>query len=157
MQVKDIMTSKPSYCTSHWTIEAVATLMDHAGTGILPVVDELIHRKLVGVVTDRDLCLRVVAPGKYPAHTWVSDCMTVNPICCHPEDDVEIALRLMGDGRVRRLPVTDEHMHLQGMLSISDFIRCDLVDPTMLYSALRGICKRSTTGGSDTNRTVRAA
>ena len=56
MQVKDIMTSKPSYCTPYWTVEAVAALMDHAGTGIVPVVEDLVHRKLIGVVTDRDLC-----------------------------------------------------------------------------------------------------
>jgi len=68
------MTSQPSYCTPYWTVEAVAALMDHAGTGIVPGLDELVHRKLIGVVTDRDLCLKVVAPGKYPAHTWVTDC-----------------------------------------------------------------------------------
>ena len=157
MQVIEIMTSKPSYCTAYWTVEAVAALMDHAGTGIVPVVDELVHRKLVGVVTDRDLCLRVVAPGKYPAHTWVRDCMTPDPICCHPEDNVEIALRLMGDSRVRRLPVTDEHMHLQGMLSISDFIRCDLIDTAKLSAALKEICQRSSIVGDDTVHIAKAA
>lgn len=151
MLVKEIMTSKPSYCTPHWTVEAVAALMDHAGTGIVPVVEELMHRKLIGVVTDRDLCLRVVAPGKYPAHTWVSDCMTPHPVCCHPEDNAETALQLMCDKRVRRLPVVDENIHLQGMLSISDFIRCDIPGMSILYNGLKEICQRSRTINTDRN------
>jgi len=137
------MSVKPSYCTLHWTVEAVAALMDHAGTGIVPVVEELLHRKLVGVVTDRDLCLRVVAPGKYPAHIWVSDCMTANPTVCHPDDPVEIALQLMADKRVRRLPVTDENLSLQGMLSVSDFVRCDWLDTATIYHVLKEISHRS--------------
>ncbi len=134
MLVRDVMSVKPSYCTLHWTVEAVAALMDHAGTGIVPVVEELLHRKLVGVVTDRDLCLRVVAPGKY---------MTANPTVCHPDDPVEIALQLMADKRVRRLPVTDENLSLQGMLSVSDFVRCDWLDTATIYHVLKEISHRS--------------
>ncbi len=143
MQVKEIMTLKPSYCTPYWTVEAVAALMEHAGTGIVPVVEELLHRKLLGVITDRDLCLRVVAPGKYPAHTLASECMTPHPTCCHAEDNAETALQLMRDKQVRRLPVVNEQMELQGMISISDFIRCDLVERATLNDALKDICQRS--------------
>ena len=157
MQVRDVMTSKPSYCSQYWTVEAVAALMDHAGTGIVPVVEELLHRKLAGVVTDRDLCLRVVAPGKYPAQTWVKECMTSRPTCCHPEDSVETALQLMRDKRVRRLPVVDQQMQLQGMLSSCDFIRCDGVDRTLLYDTLKGICQRSCTFEAGTARMSRVA
>ena len=157
MQVIDVMTSKPSYCTQYWTVEAVAALMDHAGTGIVPVVEELLHRTLAGVVTDRDLCLRVVAPGKYPAQTWVKECMTSHPTCCHPEDSVETALQLMRDKRVRRLPVVDQQMQLQGMVSISDFIRCDGVDRTLLYDTVNGICQRSCKIEGDTASMSKAA
>jgi len=143
MQVKDIMTAKPSYCTPYWTVEAVAALMDHAGTGIVPVVEEHFHQKLIGVVTDRDLCLRVVAAGKYPAHTWVSECMTPHPTCCHPDDETDRALELMRHNQVRRLPVIDDDFKLQGMLSISDFIRCDRIDLTTLYDTVKEICQRS--------------
>jgi len=143
MQVKEIMTSNPSHCTPYWTVEAVAALMDHAGTGIVPVVEEVLHRRLIGVVTDRDLCLRVVGPGKYPAHTWISECMTQHPTCCHPEDNLETALQLMRDKQVRRLPVVDEQMCLRGMLSISDFIRSEQIEMKLLYAALRDICRRS--------------
>jgi len=147
VQVKDFMTSKPSYCTPYWTVEAVAALMDHAGTGIVPVVEELLHRKLVGVITDRDLCLRVVAQGKYPAHTSASECMTAHPAFCHPEDDAEIALRLMREKRVRRLPVVDGQMQLLGMLSISDFIRNGKMEAAILYDTTKEISERSRSAG----------
>jgi CBS domain-containing protein len=141
MQVKDVMTAKPSYCEPYWTVEAVASLMDHVGTGIVPVVQDVLSRKLVGVVTDRDLCIRVVAPGQYPAHTWVSSCMTANPVCCHAEDDVGTALRLMRERQVRRLPVVDEQMRLEGIVSISDFIRTEAADRGLIYGALQEICQ----------------
>src|ERR1700690_412337 len=89
MQAKDVMTTKPSYCEPYWTVEAVASLMDHVGTGILPIVEDALSRRLIGVVTDRDICVRIVAPGLYPAHIWVKDCMTPHPICCRAEDDIE--------------------------------------------------------------------
>jgi CBS domain-containing protein len=157
MQVKDVMTTKPSYCEPFWTVEAVASLMDHVGTGIVPVVEDVLSRKLIGVVTDRDLCMRVVAPGLYPAHIWVRDCMTPNPVYCHAEDDVETALQRMRDQQVRRLPVVDEHMQLKGMISISDFIRSEAVEMTTLYSSLKQICQRSVGIGKPEASVPRAA
>jgi len=146
MQVKDLMTAKPSYCTPYWTVEAVAALMDHAGSGAVPVVEDLLNRKVVGIVTDRDLCVRTVAPGQYPAHTWVSACMTARPACCQPEDGIETALRLMRERRVRRLPVVDDQAELKGMISISDFIRSKDVETTLVYETLREICEPATGG-----------
>ena len=143
MKVQDIMHSKPSYCEPYWTAEAVAALMEHVGSGIVPVVQDILSRKLIGVITDRDLCLRVMAPGLYPAHTWARDCMTPHPICCRADDEVEVALQKMKDQQVRRLPVVDERMRLQGVISISDFVRCEGVEMTTVYDALRQICRRS--------------
>ncbi len=144
MQVKDAMHAKPSYCEPYWTAEAVAALMDHVGSGIVPVVQDILSRKLIGVITDRDLCLRVMAPGLYPAHTWARDCMTPHPICCHADDSAETALRQMRDQQVRRLPVVDERMRLLGMVSISDFVRTEAVDVNTVYDAIKQICRRST-------------
>ncbi len=140
MHVQDLMTVKPSYCTPYWTVEAVAALMDHAGTGAVPVVEDLLNRKVVGIVTDRDVCLRTVAPGEYPAHTWVSACMTAHPACCRPEDEIEVALKLMRDHRVRRLPVVGDQMELTGMISISDFVRRKEVDQILVHEVLQAIC-----------------
>lgn len=144
MRVKEIMTKKPSYCEPYWTVEAVASLMDHVGTGILPVVEGIVDQHVVGVVTDRDLCVRVVGPGLYPAHTWVRDCMTAQPVCCRPDDDIGFALRLMKEKQVRRVPVVSDGMQLLGMLSISDFVRSDVVAMQSVYSALKQICEART-------------
>jgi CBS domain-containing protein len=141
VKIRELMNSKPTYCTPYWTTEALAALMQHAGTGIIPVVEDILRRKLVGVVTDRDLCLRVVAAGEYPAHVWVNSCMTRDPVSCRPDDTVETALQLMSDKRVRRLPVVDDHMQLQGMVSISDFVRSGAAGINPVYSALKEICK----------------
>jgi len=72
-----------------------------------------------------------------------SECMTPHPTCCHAEDNAETALQLMRDKQVRRLPVVNEQMELQGMISISDFIRCNLVERATLNSTLKEICQRS--------------
>jgi len=145
--VKDVMTPKPTYCTPYWTVDAVAALMDHAGSGIVPVVEDLLQRKLVGVITDRDLCLRVIARQEYPAHMPVSACMTSQPTCCHPDDPIEIALQLLADRRVRRLPVVGEEGQLLGMISISDFIRSHGVDDVAVLETLKRICSRSAKAG----------
>jgi hypothetical protein len=115
--------------------------MEHVGTGILPVVKGVLDQEEVGVVTDRDLCVRVVAPGLFPAHTWVRDRMTRNPICCRPGDDVELALELMRHNQVRRLPVIDDARQLQGMPSISDLIRREATVPESVYRTLKQICR----------------
>lgn len=143
MQVKYLMNTKPSFCEPFWTVEAVALLMAHVGTGILPVVQDVLSHKLIGVVTDRDICVRVVGPGLFPAHIWVRDCMTSDPVCCNAEDDVESALQKMAERQVRRLPVVDERMQLLGMLSVSDIIRSTAVEMQPVYSSLRQICQRS--------------
>lgn len=157
MRVKELMTAKPSYCEPYWTVETVASLMDHVGTGVVPVIEDVLNRKVIGVVTDRDLCVRVVGPGLYPAHTWVRDCMTPNPICCRAEDDVETALRQMRDKRIRRLPVVDEHMQLQGMLSISDFVRSETADTAAVYGALHRICQPQEESGMHEKPVLRVA
>ena len=144
MRVKDLMTSSPTYSTPYWTADAVAALMDHAGTGCIPVVEDLLHRKVIGIVTDRGLCVRVIAAGEYPARKWVRDCMTQDPTCCHPEDRIEEALQLMAEKRVQRLPVIDEQRQLKGMISISDLVRCEALDLEPIYRAIRKICERST-------------
>ena len=144
MLVKDLMHTKPSYCEPYWTAEAVAALMDHVGSGIVPVVQDILSRKLIGVITDRDLCLRVMSPGLYPAHTWARDCMTPNPICCRADDDIDTALQRMRAQQVRRLPVVDERMRLQGMLSISDLVRCEGIEMRIVYDALKQICRVTT-------------
>ena len=66
-----------------------------------------------------------------------------HPTCCHPEDELEIALQLMPEKRVRRLPVVNERMQLVGMISISDFVRAQAGEAGSIYGALKEISERS--------------
>jgi CBS domain-containing protein len=88
--------------------------------GIVPVVKSLIDRRLVGVVTDRDLCLGVVAMDEHPQAVPVQQCMTTNLIACQPEEDIQRAADLMEAHQVRRIPVVDQDGILQGMVSTAD-------------------------------------
>ena len=144
MLLREICTPDVVCCTAETTAAAAARLMRERHVGDVVIVEEAEGDQTpIGVITDRDLCLRVVAPGKYPAHTLASECMTPHPTCCHAEDNAETALQLMRDKQVRRLPVVNEQMELQGMISISDFIRCNLVERATLNSTLKEICQRS--------------
>ena len=141
MKIRDIMTSAPSYCTPTSTAEMAATLMRQMDTGILPVIRDPMNLELLGVVTDRDLCLKVVAARRDPAHTWIRDCMTANPVCCLPEDDVNKAVALMSEHRVRRIPVVDREGHIRGMLSLADIVRAKAVEEKTIAQTLTRICE----------------
>ena len=143
MKIRKIMTRAPAYCTPLCTAEMAANLMHQYDTGILPVVQDSLDLKLVGVVTDRDLCRSVIAARRDPAHTVVNECMSRNAISVLPEDDVKQAAELMADHQLRRLPVLDERGHLVGMLSLADMVEQDAVGSELLAGTLKSICAPS--------------
>ena len=140
MKVRKIMSKAPSYCTPSCTAEMAANLMSQCDAGILPVVQDSLDLKLVGVVTDRDLCFSVIAARRDPAHTMVNECMSRNAIAVGPEDEVKKAAELMAEHQVRRLPVVEEHGQLVGMLSLADIVQQDAVSLEALASTLKKIC-----------------
>ena len=143
MKIRKIMTKAPSYCTPLCTAEMAANLMHQADAGILPVVQDSLDLKLLGVVTDRDLCLAVIAARRDPAHTLVNECMSRNPFCVGPDDDVRKAVDLMTEHQVRRLPVVDEHGKLMGMMSLADVVQREAIAADVLAAALKKICAPS--------------
>jgi CBS domain-containing protein len=94
-------------------------------TGIVPIVESGHSRKLVGVVTDRDLCLGLIAgqTAGDPSIVPVEECMTTKVINCKPDDDIETALELMRENQVRRILVVDEQNTVQGIVSMADLVR----------------------------------
>jgi len=92
MRVTEVMTKNPACCWPSSSALTAATIMQQKDVGILPVIQDPFTTRLVGVVTDRDLCLHVVAGGRDPAYIWISECMTGDPVCCSVEDDVGHAL-----------------------------------------------------------------
>lgn len=143
MKVRKIMTKAPTYCTPLCTAEMAASLMHQYDIGILPVVQDSLDLKLIGVVTDRDLCLAVVAARRDPAHMVVNECMSRNPVCISPEDEVEHAAELMAAHQLRRLPVLDEHGKVVGMLSLADILGQEAIGAELLAGVLRKICAPS--------------
>jgi CBS domain-containing protein len=105
MKVRDIMTESPACCSPDQTAREAARLMAQNDCGAIPVVEET-SRRVVGVVTDRDLALRVLAEGRGP-DTPVREAMTPDPACCTPEADLRELERLMAERQVRRVPIVE--------------------------------------------------
>ena len=130
---RDLMTADPAFCDQDVTVEEVARQMADQNIGALPVCST--EGRLQGVVTDRDLAVRVVAEGRDPATTKVADLLTGGKVVTIGADDsAEDAIRAMKDHAVRRLPVIDGN-RLVGMVSQADIARAmpdakigDLVD-----------------------------
>ncbi|HEY9791797.1 MAG TPA: CBS domain-containing protein [Candidatus Obscuribacterales bacterium] len=136
MNISEAMTPDPACCTRGDSVQAAAIIMRELSVGVVPVIDSDDSQKLVGVVTDRDLCMDVVAEGKNPADTKVGDCMTTELITCHPNDDIEQVAHMMQQNQIRRVPVVDDDFHLKGIVSMADIVLCgDLpseeIDETM--------------------------
>lgn len=124
MRAQEIMTENPACCTPNDTVERAAKLMADMDCGCLPVVSDMESKKIVGVVTDRDLACRCLGEGK-GAETPVSEVMSANPSCCTPESDIDEVERIMTERQVRRVPVVDENNCCVGMIAQADLARAD--------------------------------
>src|SRR5438132_14376883 len=120
MRIKQIMTKDPSCCVPSDTAKHAATIMRDEHAGIVPVIDNEQSRKVVGVVTDRDLCMNVIAEGRDPNAVSVEQCMTTKVVSCGPDDSVEQATQLMRDNQIRRVLVIDEARQLCGIVAMAD-------------------------------------
>jgi CBS domain-containing protein len=123
MQVRDVMTKDPACVTPGATIREAAQLMQRENVGIVPVVEEKGRKRLIGVVTDRDIAIRVVAEGR-DGGTRVSDVMSSSRIkTCTPDDDVNTAMDAMANEQVRRIPIVDDRGMLVGIVAQADIVR----------------------------------
>lgn len=129
MLVREVMTSEVQCCSKDDTAQAVAQVMKDRDVGVVPIVEDGQQPKVVGIVTDRDLCLDVVAAGKKPADVKVADLLKEQVVACYADDDIEDAADLMAVNQVRRLPVLDDDDHLVGIVSIGDVSRQRAIEP----------------------------
>lgn len=116
MRCREIMTKNVRTATSDMTLRGVAAMMRDGDMGAVPVVDD---GKLIGIVTDRDMVVRVIAEGK-DAETPISGAMTAELFTVGPDDFVFEAIRLMGDKQVRRIPVIGAGGELAGIIAMAD-------------------------------------
>jgi CBS domain-containing protein len=121
MKNSDIMTKDLVYSLPSDMVSDVAKLMKNEDIGPVLIVDESNNgKRLVGIVTDRDLALKVVGEGRDPNSTRVEDVMTGSLVTCRADDDVENAMRAMAQNQLRRIPVVDDSGQLVGIISQAD-------------------------------------
>jgi CBS domain-containing protein len=123
MRIGDVMTINPVCCVPTDSARTAARLMKEHDTGIIPIVENRDDPQLVGVVTDRDPCMAVLAEGTAAEQVQVKDCMTTNVLSCRPDEDVKKAEALMREHLVRRIPVIDHHNRIRGIISIANLLR----------------------------------
>jgi len=115
--IKDVMTPNPATVEPSTPVVEAAKIMKQQDVGPVPVCE---NDRLVGVLTDRDIVLRVVAEGKDPQSTTVGDIASTNLVTVDPQQSLDEALRLMAKHQVRRLPVVEEDGKLAGILAQAD-------------------------------------
>jgi CBS domain-containing protein len=120
MKVKEIMTANPKVCTMTNNLAEAASMMWENDCGILPVVAK--GGKVIGLVTDRDICMAAALKARQLANIAVEDTVSGEVFACEPGDDVRNALKTMKAKKVRRLPVVASDGTLAGMLSMNDII-----------------------------------
>lgn len=117
---RDIMTETVVTCTPRSTIVEVAQLMKNEDIGPVLIVSNDDDKTLVGIVTDRDLVLKVIAEGLDPQATNVEQVMSKKLVTCREDDDVDAAMNAMAQFQLRRIPVVGENMQLVGIISQAD-------------------------------------
>ena len=117
MQVKNEMTSKIEVVNPGTSVKEVSQKMRDLDIGVLPVCD---NNRLVGIVTDRDITIRLTAEGKDSGSTKVKEIMSSKVEWCFEDDEVEKIAAKMESKKIRRLPVINHDKKLVGMLSLGD-------------------------------------
>jgi len=120
MLCSEIMTRNPECCLPSDSVMKAAQLMKSEDVGPIPIVADKDGKRLTGIVTDRDLAIKVVAEARDPKTTNVEDVMSTDIVSCKDNDDVNTALKLMEDYQVRRIPVVDQRDQLLGIIAQAD-------------------------------------
>ena len=120
MKCEEVMTKNPVCCVPSDNVVKAAQLMNRADIGSIPIIETEHTKKLVGMLTDRDLALKIVAEGRDPKSTKVEEVMTRNVVTCRTDDDLQKALDLMAEYQLRRIPVLDSANGIIGIIAQAD-------------------------------------
>jgi len=120
MKIVDVMTGTPYHCGPETNLGSATELMWTGNCGFLPVVRD--DGKVVGIITDRDICVALGTRGRPSGDVRVAEVMTPKVYSCAPDDDIHAALRAMREGHVRRLPVITKKGALVGVISMDDVL-----------------------------------
>ena len=122
MKCHEVMTRDPQFCTADQTCAMVAQVLCDADIGSVPVVDSPTSRRVLGMITDRDICCRLVA-GEMAPDTAVERIMTRGAACCREEDPIDEVERVMEECQIRRVPILDAQGRLVGIVTQADMAR----------------------------------
>jgi len=131
ISLRELMTPDPTVCTPETAINEVARMMLEQDCGAIPVVTNTQDGCLAGIVTDRDLVVRLLARDKDPATCTVRDAMSENIAALGPDATLDECVRLMAEVQVRRVPVVDNVGRVVGMVSQADLARASADRPQL--------------------------
>ena len=120
MKIKDIMSRNPACCVLTDSAQTVAKVLCDRNIGSMPVVTDQQSLRLVGMITDRDLCCSVIAQGMDPKTTQIEKLVSTSPVSCRDAENIERCERLMQEHQVRRIPIVDAENRVIGIVSQAD-------------------------------------
>lgn len=120
MKVREVMTPDPKAIWLTESLADAAKMMWEHDCGILPIIKD--GRTVIGMITDRDICMATAIRDENPSGISVEEVMTGRVFAVNPEDDVDEALQTMQEHKIRRLPVINSEGELEGILSMNDIV-----------------------------------
>jgi CBS domain-containing protein len=134
----EVMTKNPVCCLPNDMVVKAAQLMKRENIGSIPVIENDQTRKLVGIVTDRDLTLRILAKGRDANSTKVETVMTSKVVTCLADDDLQKAMNAMSEHQLRRIPVVDKNNMVVGIIAQAD-VATRVDQPEKTAAMVKGI------------------
>ncbi len=134
----EVMTKSPVCCLPNDMVAKAAELMKSENIGSIPVIENEQTKKLVGIVTDRDLALKIVAERRDAKSTKVEAVMTRKVVTCRAEDDLQKALDAMSEHQLRRIPVVDNDNKILGIIAQAD-VATRVNQPEKTAAMVKGI------------------
>jgi len=134
------MTHHPVFCLASDTVDRAAQLMRQEDVGSLPVLENHQSKKLLGIITDRDIAVKVVADARDARRMRVQEVMTRTPVTSQADNDLQVALNAMAANQVRRIPIVDDQNEIVGIISQSD-VATRVSEPTRTAELVKEISK----------------
>jgi CBS domain-containing protein len=139
----EVMTKNPFCCLPTDMVVKSAQIMKSKEIGSVPVIENEETNKLIGIVTDRDLALNIVAEGRDPQTTKVEDVMSRKVVTCRADDDIRKALDGMSKHQLRRIPVVDKDNRVVGIIAQAD-VATRVNDAGKTAALVKGISQYAT-------------
>jgi CBS domain-containing protein len=146
-----LMAHDPVGCLASDTVDEAGQLMRQEDAGSLPVIENLQNKKLLRIITDRDIALKVVAEKRDGGSTRAQEVMKHNPVTCRADNDLQVALDAMASHQVRRIPVVDDKNQVVGIISQSD-VATRVSEPARTAELVKGISKSASKSSTAAGR-----